>query len=144
MTVWISTLVHLGKAFGGAPGGFTTGRKEIIDMLRQRAVVHTSSLTQLAPCIIGASLEVFKMLKESNELHDKLVENVNYSAIRWWLLVLILNQPRVLSVGKCFTMLSCLRYMQLSPWRGHLCNWFLLSCGTKGRGSHPCLNSQLV
>ena len=67
----------LGKAFGGALGGFTTGRKEIIDMLRQRSRPYLFS-NSLAPCIIGASLEVFKMLKESNELHDRLVENVNY------------------------------------------------------------------
>ena len=67
----------LGKAFGGALGGFTTGRKEIIDLLRQRSRPYLFS-NSLAPSIIGASLEVFKMLKESNELHDKLVENVNY------------------------------------------------------------------
>ena len=67
----------LGKAFGGALGGFTTGRKEIIDMLRQRSRPYLFS-NSLAPCIIGASLEVFKMLAESNELQDKLVENVNY------------------------------------------------------------------
>lgn len=67
----------LGKAFGGALGGFTTGRKEIIDMLRQRSRPYLFS-NSLAPCIIGASLEVFKMLKESNALHDQLVENLNY------------------------------------------------------------------
>ena len=67
----------LGKAFGGAMRGFTTGRKEIIDMLRQRSRPYLFS-NSLAPCIIGASLEVFRILKESNELHDKLVENVNY------------------------------------------------------------------
>ncbi len=67
----------LGKAFGGALGGFTTGRKEIIDLLRQRSRPYLFS-NSLAPCIIGASLEVFKMLKESNELHDRLVENVMY------------------------------------------------------------------
>ena len=67
----------LGKAFGGALGGFTTGRKEIIEMLRQRSRPYLFS-NSLAPCIIGASLEVFKMLKESNTLHDQLVENVNY------------------------------------------------------------------
>ena len=67
----------LGKAFGGALGGFTTGRKEIIDLLRQRSRPYLFS-NSLAPGIIGASLEVFKMLKESNSLHDKLVENVNY------------------------------------------------------------------
>lgn len=67
----------LGKAFGGALGGFTTGRKEIINMLRQSSRPYLFS-NSLAPSIIGASLEVFKMLKESNDLHDKLVENVNY------------------------------------------------------------------
>ena len=67
----------LGKAFGGALGGFTTGRKEIIDLLRQRSRPYLFS-NSLAPCIIGASLEVFKMLKESDELHDRLVENVSY------------------------------------------------------------------
>ena len=67
----------LGKAFGGALGGFTTGRREIIDLLRQRSRPYLFS-NSLAPGIIGASLEVFRMLKESNELHDRLVENVNY------------------------------------------------------------------
>lgn len=67
----------LGKAFGGALGGFTTGRKEIIDLLRQRSRPYLFS-NSLAPGIIGASIEVFKMLKESNELHDRLVDNVNY------------------------------------------------------------------
>ena len=67
----------LGKAFGGALGGFTTGRKEIIDLLRQRSRPYLFS-NSLAPCIIGASLEVFRILKESNELHDKLIETVNY------------------------------------------------------------------
>lgn len=67
----------LGKAFGGALGGFTTGRKEIIELLRQRSRPYLFS-NSLAPGIIGASLEVFRMLKESNELHDKLAENVAY------------------------------------------------------------------
>lgn len=67
----------LGKAFGGAMGGFTTGRKEIIDMLRQRSRPNLFS-NSVAPAIVGASIEMFKMLKESNALHDKLVENVNY------------------------------------------------------------------
>lgn len=67
----------LGKAFGGALGGFTTGRQEIIDMLRQRSRPYLFS-NSLAPAVIGASLEVFCMLKESNALHDRLVENVEY------------------------------------------------------------------
>lgn len=67
----------LGKAFGGAMGGFTTGRKEIIDMLRQRSRSYLFS-NSVAPAIVGAALETFKMLDESNAIHDKLVENVNY------------------------------------------------------------------
>ena len=67
----------LGKAFGGAIGGFTTGRKEIIELLRQRSRPYLFS-NSLPPAVVGASLEVFKMLKESDALHDKLVENVEY------------------------------------------------------------------
>ncbi len=67
----------LGKAFGGAMGGFTTGPKEIIDMLRQRSRPYLFS-NSVAPSIVGASIEMMKMLKESDDLHDKLVENVNY------------------------------------------------------------------
>ena len=67
----------LGKAFGGAIGGFTTGRKEIIGLLRQRSRPYLFS-NSVPPAVVGASLEVFKMLKESDALHDKLVENVEY------------------------------------------------------------------
>ncbi len=71
----------LGKAFGGAMGGFTTGRKEIIDLLRQRSRPYLFS-NSVAPAVIGASLKQFRMLKESNALHDKLVENVEYFRTR--------------------------------------------------------------
>ena len=67
----------LGKAFGGAVGGFTTGRKEIIDMLRQRSRPYLFS-NSIPPMIAGAALETFKILGESDALHDTLVENVNY------------------------------------------------------------------
>ena len=67
----------LGKAFGGAMGGFTTGKKEIIDMLRQRSRPYLFS-NSVAPAIVGASLEMFKMLKESDALHTKLMNNVSY------------------------------------------------------------------
>ncbi len=67
----------LGKAFGGAIGGFTTGPKEIIDMLRQRSRPYLFS-NSIPPAVVGASLEVFKMLKESNALHTKLMDNVTY------------------------------------------------------------------
>ncbi len=67
----------LGKSFGGAMGGFTTGKKEIIDILRQRSRPYLFS-NSLAPSLVGAGIEMFRMLKESNDIHDKLVENVNY------------------------------------------------------------------
>ena len=67
----------LGKAFGGAVGGFTTGRKEIIDMLRQRSRPYLFS-NSIPPMIAGAALETFKILKESDALHTKLQSNVDY------------------------------------------------------------------
>ena len=67
----------LGKAFGGAVGGFTTGRKEIIALLRQRSRPYLFS-NSLPPAVVGAGLELFKKLGESDAIHDKLVENVEY------------------------------------------------------------------
>ena len=71
----------LGKAFGGAVGGFTTGRKEIIDMLRQRSRPYLFS-NSIPPSVVGAAIETFKMLDESNEIHDRLVTNVEYFRTR--------------------------------------------------------------
>lgn len=67
----------LGKALGGASGGFTSGRKEIIDMLRQRSRPYLFSNT-LAPSIVGASIAVLDMLSETTELRDKLESNTKY------------------------------------------------------------------
>ncbi|MGK6350694.1 glycine C-acetyltransferase [Parapedobacter sp. DT-150] len=67
----------LGKALGGASGGFTTGRKEIIDMLRQRSRPYLFSNT-LAPAITGASIAVLEMLSETTELRDRLEYNTKY------------------------------------------------------------------
>ncbi|MDO4722971.1 glycine C-acetyltransferase [Porphyromonas circumdentaria] len=67
----------LGKAFGGAVGGFTAGPQEVIDMLRQRSRPYLFS-NSIPPAVVGAGLEAFKMFKENNELHDKLMENVAY------------------------------------------------------------------
>ena len=66
----------LGKALGGAMGGYTTGKKEIIELLRQRSRPYLFS-NSLAPSIVGASIEVFKLLNESTALRDKLEANVN-------------------------------------------------------------------
>ena len=67
----------LGKAMGGAMGGFTTGRAEIIEMLRQRSRPYLFS-NSLAPSIVGASIEVFRMLDETTELRDRLEDNTRY------------------------------------------------------------------
>jgi glycine C-acetyltransferase len=67
----------LGKALGGASGGFTSGRKEIIDMLRQRSRPYLFSNT-VAPSIVGASIAVLDMLSETTELRDKLESNTTY------------------------------------------------------------------
>jgi glycine C-acetyltransferase len=67
----------LGKALGGALGGFTSGRKEIIDMLRQRSRPYLFSNT-LAPAIVGASIEVFNMLSQTTALRDKLEANTKF------------------------------------------------------------------
>lgn len=67
----------LGKALGGASGGFTSGKKEIIEMLRQRSRPYLFSNT-VAPSIVGASIAVFDMLSETTELRDKLENNTKY------------------------------------------------------------------
>lgn len=67
----------LGKALGGASGGFTTGKKEIIELLRQRSRPYLFSNT-LAPSITGASIAVFDLLSETTELRDKLEDNTKY------------------------------------------------------------------
>ena len=72
--VWTSTL---GKALGGASGGFTTGRQEIINLLRQRSRPYLFSNT-IAPAIVAAGSKVFDMVSSNTELRDKLEENTNY------------------------------------------------------------------
>ena len=72
--VWTSTL---GKALGGASGGFTTGRQEIINLLRQRSRPYLFSNT-MAPAIVAAGSKVFDMVASNTELRDKLEENTNY------------------------------------------------------------------
>jgi glycine C-acetyltransferase len=67
----------LGKALGGASGGFTSGKKEVIDILRQRSRPYLFSNT-LAPSIVGASIVVFDMLEETTQLRDQLEENTKY------------------------------------------------------------------
>lgn len=67
----------LGKAFGGAMGGFTTGKKEIIDMLRQRSRPYLFS-NSMAPGLVAAGIRMFELMEESNELQNRLHENTDY------------------------------------------------------------------
>jgi len=67
----------LGKAFGGAIGGFTTGKKEIIEMLRQRSRPYLFS-NSLPPAVVGAGIRMFDMMEETTELQDRLHENTSY------------------------------------------------------------------
>ena len=129
----------LGKAFGGALGGFTTGRKEIIDLLRQRSRPYLFS-NSLAPGIIGASLEVFKMLKESNALHDKLVENVNYFRDQMTAAGFDIKPTQS---AICAVMLQCQTLSDLCrthAGRRHLCDGILLSGRSERTGTYPCTN----
>ena len=67
----------LGKAFGGAVGGFTTGRKEVIDMLRQRSRPYLFS-NSLPPMVVAAGIKMFEMMDRTNELQDRLHANTDY------------------------------------------------------------------
>jgi len=67
----------LGKAFGGGIGGFTTGKKEIIELLRQRSRPYLFS-NSIPPAMVGAGIEAFNMLEESDSRHEKLVKNKEY------------------------------------------------------------------
>ena len=71
----------LGKALGGAMGGYTTGPKEIIEILRQRSRPYLFS-NSLAPAIVGASLKVFDLIENDTSLRDKLEENTNYFRLK--------------------------------------------------------------
>jgi glycine C-acetyltransferase len=68
------TTSTLGKALGGASGGFTTGRKEIVELLRQRSRPYLFSNT-VAPAVVGASIEVLRLLDQTSELRDRLMAN---------------------------------------------------------------------
>ena len=70
-------IVTFGKALGGASGGFTAARKEIVEVLRQRSRPYLFSNT-VAPAIVGASIKVVDLLSASTELRDKLEENTKY------------------------------------------------------------------
>ena len=93
----------LGKALGGASGGFTSGRKEIIDLLRQRSRPYLFSNT-LAPSITGASIAVLNMLSETTELRDKLETNTKYFRTKMTEAGFDINPVNTRSFLLCYTM----------------------------------------
>ena len=105
----------LGKAFGGAVGGFTTGKKEIIEMLRQRSRPYLFS-NSLPPLVVNAGIRMFDMMSETNELQDKLHDNTDYLLRGWWQRVLILSPHSQPFVPLCFTMPNFRRIWQPNFW----------------------------
>jgi glycine C-acetyltransferase len=92
----------LGKALGGASGGFTSGKKEVIEMLRQRSRPYLFSNT-VAPAIVGASIAVLDMVTESTDLRDKLEENTKYFRTKMTEAGLISNPAITRSFRSCYT-----------------------------------------
>ena len=84
----------LGKAFGGAIGGFTTGKKEIIEMLRQRSRPYLFS-NSLPPAVVGAGIRMFDMMDETTELQDRLHQNTDYFMEKMSRQDLTLNPPNL-------------------------------------------------
>jgi glycine C-acetyltransferase len=106
----------LGKALGGASGGFTSGRKEIIEMLRQRSRPYLFSNT-LAPSIVGASIAVLDMLSETTELRDKLAFNTNYFRTKMTDAGFDIKPGEHPIVPLCCTMQWWLKLLQLICWK---------------------------
>lgn len=106
----------LGKALGGASGGFTSGRKEMIELLRQRSRPYLFSNT-LAPSITGASIAVLDLLSENTELRDRLKKTRATSVKRWKQLDLISNRGNMPLCQSCSTMQYFPRRWQKNYWR---------------------------
>ena len=125
----------LGKALGGASGGYTSGRREIIDLLRQRSRPYLFSNT-LAPAIVGASLELFDMLEESTQLRDHLEETTAYYRKQ-----LTDNGFDIIpGTHPCVPVMlydEKLGICQEDDGKGGLCGCILLPRGTKGQSQDP-------
>jgi glycine C-acetyltransferase len=93
----------LGKAFGGAIGGFTTGRREIIEMLRQRSRPYLFS-NSLPPAVVGAGIRMFDMMSETHELQDKLHRNTDYFLAKMKAAGFDIKLQLLLFVPLCFMM----------------------------------------
>ncbi len=128
----------LGKALGGASGGFTSGRKEIIELLRQRSRPYLFSNT-VAPSIVGASIVVLDMLTETTELRDKLEYNTRYFRRKMTEAGFDIKARR--SPDCSYHAIRCGGGANIrcqTAGRRHLCDWFLFpGCG-KRTGPHTC------
>ncbi len=121
----------LGKALGGAMGGYTTGKKEIIEILRQRSRPYLFS-NSLAPAIVGASLKVFDLISSDTSLSDKLEWNTNYFRTE-------MEKAGFDLVGADAAIVPVMLYdAKLSQTmanklleKGYICYWFFLSSGSK-------------
>ena len=129
----------LGKALGGAMGGFTSGKKEVIDMLRQRSRPYLFS-NSLAPSIVGASIAVFDLLSSTTELRDQLEENTNYfkegiRRVLAWKSVMVIHAivPVMLYDAKVAQ-----EFANKLIRRRYLCHWVLLPCCTKRPRKNSC------
>jgi glycine C-acetyltransferase len=128
----------LGKAFGGAIGGFTTGKKEIIEMLRQRSRPYLFS-NSLPPVVVNAGIKMFEMMDETNELQDKLHANTDYfmekmtaagfdiKPTKSAICAVMLYDAKIIS-GICSQIIR----------RRRLCDRVLLPCGSQRRSTYTC------
>jgi len=137
----------LGKALGGASGGYTSGRKEIIELLRQRSRPYLFSNT-LAPAIVAASLKVIEMLSDSTELRDKLMDNTSYfrqQISRLGLNVIEGEHPivpimlgdAVIAQKMAEKLLERGIYGRETFRKRHLRHWIFISRGSQGSRENP-------
>ena len=125
----------LGKAFGGAIGGFTTGRREIVEMLRQRSRPYLFS-NSLPPAVVGAGIEVFRMLSESDALHDRLTANVERFRGRMLAAGFDIKPDAVGDLRRDALRREAVAGLCRTPvGRGHLRDGFLLPGRTEGSGA---------
>jgi glycine C-acetyltransferase len=106
----------LGKALGGASGGFTSGKKEVIEILRQRSRPYLFSNT-LMPSIVGASLAVFEMLNETTALRDKLESNTKYFREKMTEAGFDIKPVCIPLLRLCYMMLCWLKTLQPDFWK---------------------------
>ncbi len=125
----------LGKALGGASGGYTAGRKELVEWLRQRSRPYLFS-NSLAPAIVAASIEVLSLLEEGGALRDRLWANARLFREKMSAAGFTLAGadhaiiPVMLGEAKLAQDCQCLAE------RRHLCHWLLLPCRAEGPGPY--------